>query len=88
MTEQDAFIDKLNALLNHDGLLFITSVVSEKEADYEAFDSKNDRLLKKRLTEKSFKELFLRHNFKILKSKFWIGNKGMEIFARKSAKLS
>ena len=83
MNEQDKFLNKLKTLLKKDGILYITSVVSDKKNNHEAFDSGNDGLLKKRLTAKSFKNLLTEHNFKILKFKYWIGKKGMEIFAKK-----
>ncbi len=82
--KQDKFLDRLNALLKKDGILYVASVVSDRKEDYEAFDSGNDNLLKKRLTGKSFKHLIAKHNFKALKFNFWVGKKGMEIFARKS----
>jgi len=84
MNEQDKFLDKIKSLLKKDGVLFLTSVVSDKKSDYEAFDSGNDGLLKKRLTAKSFKNLLVQRNFKILKFNYWVGKKGMEIFAKKS----
>ncbi|MFH1089569.1 MAG: class I SAM-dependent methyltransferase [Candidatus Uhrbacteria bacterium] len=80
--KQDKFLAKLKTLLKKDGILYITSVVSDKKEDYEAFDSGNDSLLKKRLTEKSFKNLLIRHGFEILKFKYWVGKKGMEIFCK------
>lgn len=83
MIEQDKFLDKIKSLLKKDGVLYLTSVVSNRK-DYEAFDSGSDGLLKKRLTAKSFKNLLVHHNFKILKSSYWVGKKGMEIFAKKS----
>ncbi len=84
MNEQDKFLDKIKSLLKKDGVLYITSVVSDKKIDYEAFDSGSDGLLKKRLTAKSFKNLLVQRNFKILKFNYWVGKKGMEIFAKKS----
>jgi len=82
--EQDKFLNKLNALLKKNGILYITSVVSDGKENYETFDSGSDGLLKKRLTEKSFKELLVAHNFRVLKFKYWIGKKGMEIYVKKS----
>ena len=84
INEQDKFLNKLSTLLKKDSILYITSVVSDKNEDYEAFDSGNDGLLKKRLTAKSFKNLLTQRNFKILKFSYWVGKKGMEIFAKKS----
>jgi len=81
--EQDKFLNKLQTLLKKGGVLYITSVVSDKKEDYETFDSGSDGLLKKRLTENSFKDLLIRHGFKILKFKYWAGKKGMEIFVKK-----
>ncbi len=81
--EQDKFLDNIKSLLKKDGIIYITAFVSEKRRDYEAFDSGNDGLLKKRLTAKSFKNLLIQRNFKILKFNYWIGKKGMEIFAKK-----
>ena len=84
LDEQDKFLDKINALLKKEGVLYLTSVVSDNKSDYEAFDSGSDGLLKKRLTAKSFKNLLVQRNFKILKFSYWVGKKGMEIFAKKS----
>ena len=84
--EQEKFLDKLYVLLTKDGILYITAVVSDKKEDYEAFDSGNDGLLKKRLTEKSFKKLLKQHGFKVLRFKYWVGKKGMEIFAKECSK--
>jgi 2-polyprenyl-3-methyl-5-hydroxy-6-metoxy-1,4-benzoquinol methylase len=83
LKEQDNFLNKLKTLLKKDGILYITSVVSDKKEDFEAFDSGNDGLLKKRLTKKSFKNLLVRHDFEILKFKYWADKKGMEIFCKK-----
>ncbi|MFZ2970203.1 MAG: class I SAM-dependent methyltransferase [Minisyncoccia bacterium] len=79
--KQDKFLNKLHSLFKKNGTLYITSVVSDKKEDYEAFDSGSDNLLKKRLTGKSFKHLLAKHGFKVLKFKYWVGKKGMEIFA-------
>jgi hypothetical protein len=84
MNEQDKFLDKIKTLLKKDGVLYLSSVVSDKKIDYEAFDSGSDGLLKKRLTAKSFKKLLVQRNFKIIKFSYWVGKKGMEIFAKKS----
>lgn len=83
INEQDKFLDKLTHLLKKDGILYLTSVTSDTGENYEAFDSGNDCLLKKRLTEETFKDLFGKRNFKILDFKYWVGKKGMEIFAKK-----
>lgn len=82
--EQDKFLEKIRALLKKDGILYITSIVSSAKKDYEKFDSESDGLLKKRLTARSFKILFTQHNFKILKFNYWVGKKGMDVFAKKS----
>jgi len=84
MNEQDKFLDKIKTLLKKDGVLYLSSVVSDKKIDYEAFDSGSDGLLKKRLTAKSFKKLLVQRNSKIIKFSYWVGKKGMEIFAKKS----
>lgn len=84
MKKQDKFFDKLRELLKSGGILYITSAVSEKKEDYEAFDSGNDNLLKKRLTAESFKNLLTKHKFEIIEFNYWVGKKGMEIFAKKS----
>ena len=81
--EQDAFLNKINILLKEGGVLYLTSVLSDKNEDYEAFDSGSDGLLKKRLSTKSFKDLFIKHGFAILKFKYWVGKKGMEVFVKK-----
>lgn len=83
MDKQRAFLNKLNTLLKKGGILHITSAVSDKKADYEAFDAGEDKILKKRLTEESFKELLGSHNFEILGFKYWEGGGHMEIFAKK-----
>ena len=80
---QDKFLEKLKSLLKKGGILYITSAVSEKKRNYELFDLGEDRLLKKRLTESSFKEIISRHGFDVLEFKYWAGKKGMEILARK-----
>jgi 2-polyprenyl-3-methyl-5-hydroxy-6-metoxy-1,4-benzoquinol methylase len=84
LTEQDAFLEKLSRLLKNGGILCLTSNVSETGADYEAFDSGNDSLLKKRLTAESFRELLIRHGFEPIHFSFWTGGQGMEIFGRKT----
>lgn len=81
--EQEKFLNKLFLLLKQGGVLYLTSVVSHKKECFEAFDSGNDGLLKKRLTAKSFKSLFTHRDFKILNFKFWVGKEGMEIFVKK-----
>lgn len=81
--EQNKFLNKLKTLLKKGGVLYITSVVSDKKENYEAFDSGSDGLLKKRLTAKSFKKLFEKNDFRILKFNYWIGKKGMELFVKK-----
>lgn len=83
LNEQDKFIFKLKSLLKKNGILYITCAVSDRKVDYEAYDSGNDELLKKRLTAKSFKELLLKYGFRILKFKYWDGKNHMEIFAQK-----
>jgi 2-polyprenyl-3-methyl-5-hydroxy-6-metoxy-1,4-benzoquinol methylase len=83
LKDQDAFLSKLSALLKPNGILYITSVVSDRREDYEAFDSGNEKLLKKRLTSKSFKKLMEKHGFKTMNFKYWVGKKGMEIIAEK-----
>ena len=83
INKQDKFLDKLTHLLKKDGILYLTSVTSDTGENYEAFDSGNDCLLKKRLTERTFKGLFEKRNCKILSFKYWVGKKGMEIFAKK-----
>lgn len=83
LAEQDAFLRKLYTLLKKDGVLYLTSVVSDTRKDYEAFDSGNDQTLKKRLTTASFKKLLMKHGFELLKFRYWVGKKGMEVFARK-----
>lgn len=82
--EQRVFLRKLNSLLKPNAVLYISCVVSEKNIDYEAFDSGNNNLLKKRLTPKSFKDMLVANNFKVKQFKFWGGKKGMEIFAIKN----
>ena len=82
LSEQDKFIFKLKSLLKKNGILYITCAVSDKKVNYEAYDSGNDGLLKKRLTAKSFKELLLKYDLKILKFKYWDGKNHMEIFAK------
>ncbi|KKQ80612.1 MAG: S-adenosyl-L-methionine-dependent methyltransferase [Parcubacteria group bacterium GW2011_GWC2_38_7] len=83
MAGQNKFLKKLNTLLKKDGVLFISCAVSDTKEDYEAFDSGSDGLLKKRLTAKSFKSLLEKNNFTILKFRYWVGKKGMEIFTKK-----
>lgn len=80
--EQDNFLKKLRVLLKKDGILYLTSVVSDKKEDYDIFDL-NNKITKKYLTPKSFKDLLMKHNFKILKFKYWEGKKGMEVFVQK-----
>ena len=83
INEQDIFLKKLNTLLKKDGILYITSVVSDKRENYEMLDARDNKIVKKRLTAKSFKNLLIQYNFEILKFKYWIGKKWMEIFAKK-----
>jgi hypothetical protein len=83
LKDQDRFLSKLNLLIKPNGLLYITSVVSDRKEDYEAFDSGNEGLLKKRLTSKSFKKLMEKNGFEMKKFKYWFGKKGMEIIAEK-----
>jgi 2-polyprenyl-3-methyl-5-hydroxy-6-metoxy-1,4-benzoquinol methylase len=80
--EQDRFIKKLKVLLKKGGILYLTSVISDKKEDYDIFDF-NNKIIKKYLSSKSFKNLLIKHNFKILNFKYWKGRKGMEIFAQK-----
>ncbi len=80
--EQDKFIKKLRVLLKRDGILYLTSVVSDKKEDYDSFDL-NNKITKKYLSASSFKNLLMKNNFKILYFKYWEGKKGMEIFAQK-----
>lgn len=84
--EQNKFLKKLRSLLKKDGVLYLTSVVSDTRKDYEAFDSGSDGLLKKRLTAGTFKNLLTQHNFRILKFNYWVGRRGMEIFASRKAR--
>jgi 2-polyprenyl-3-methyl-5-hydroxy-6-metoxy-1,4-benzoquinol methylase len=81
---QDKFLSKLHSLMKNNGILYLTSNVSDKKEDYEAFDSGNDGLLKKRLMPTSFKDLLINHGFTILKFTYWEGKKGMEIIAKKA----
>ncbi len=83
LEKQDKFIIKLKSLLKKDGILYLSSAVSDKKIDYEAFDSGNDGLLKKRLNSKSFKKLLIDNNFKLLRFRYWQGKNHMEIFASK-----
>lgn len=83
ISEQADFLNKLHALLTPKGVLYITVAVSDEDEDYEANDSGNDGLLKKRLTEKSFKDLLADHGFGILEFNYWAGKSHMEIFLRK-----
>ena len=83
--DQDRFVDKLFDLLDDGGVLYLTSVVSDSETDYEAYDSGVENLLKKRLTAHSFKNLITKRCNEIIEFNYWSGNKGMEIFARKLA---
>ncbi len=80
--EQEKFIKKLKSLLAKNGVLYITSAVSDKKEDYEIYDS-NEGINKKYLSSKSFKNLLLKKGFKILKFKYWVGKRGMEILAIK-----
>lgn len=81
--EQIKFIKKLNTLLAKNGVLYITAVVSDKKEDYEFFDLKDNGILKKYLQAKTFKNLLTDNGFKILKFKYWVGRRGMEIIAIK-----
>ncbi len=81
--DQVKFVKKLRNLLKVDGILYLTSVVSDKKRNYEIQDVEKGNIIKKRLTVKSFKELILGNNFSILEFGYWQGNKGMEIFAQK-----
>lgn len=81
--EQDKFLRKLKSLLGKNGILYITSVVCSKKEDYEIIDLKDGNILKKYLLAKSFKNLLINNGFKILKFKYWVGKRGMEIFAQK-----
>ena len=80
---QEQFIKKLNSLLTKDGVLYITSVASDKKEDYEILDLKDNRILKKYLQAKTFKNLLINNGFKISKFKYWVGKNGMEILAIK-----
>lgn len=81
--EQEKFIKKFNTLLIKNGVLYITSVVSDKKEDYELLDSKDNGILKKYLQAKTFKNLLINNGFKILRFKYWVGKRGMEIIAIK-----
>jgi 2-polyprenyl-3-methyl-5-hydroxy-6-metoxy-1,4-benzoquinol methylase len=84
LAKQDQFLNKVNSLLKKGGVLYLTAVTSDNKKDYEAFDSGNGNLLKKRLTAKSFKNLLAKHNFTVLKFAYWTGKKSMEVFTKKS----
>lgn len=81
--EQDRFLEKLNKLLKKNGVLYITSAISESKEDYETSNASSTGILKKYLTSKSFKALFGEQSFKVLNFKYWVGKKGMEIFIKK-----
>ncbi len=81
--EQENFLKKLGELLKSGGILYITCAVSDKNSDFEAFDSGNGNLLKKRLTPESFKSMLTDQCFEIKQSNFWNAKKAMEIFASK-----
>ncbi len=83
LDDQTKFIKKLKVLLKKNGILYLTAFVSDQKGDYESFDSGEDKLLKKRLTTKSFKSLLSNNGFEIISFKYWEGKRGMEIFARK-----
>lgn len=83
LADQTRFIKKLKVLLKKNGILYLTAFVSDQKIDYEAFDSGEDKLLKKRLTAKSFKSLLSDNGFEIIGFKYWEGKRGMEVFARK-----
>ncbi len=78
ISQQDKFIEKINSLLNKEGILYLTSVTSEKDIE----EIKNGLNIK-RLTEDSFKTLILKHSFKIQSFKYWAGLMGMDIIAKK-----
>jgi 2-polyprenyl-3-methyl-5-hydroxy-6-metoxy-1,4-benzoquinol methylase len=78
INDQEKFVHKLHMLLKKNGVLYITSVVSDKE-DYET----NEDVIRKRLTEKSFKKLMTKNGFKILEFKYRFGKKAMDMFAKK-----
>jgi len=83
LDDQSGFLDALNKNLSIGGILYLTSVVSDKNSDYEAFDSGNDHLLKKRLRPATFKKIIADHGFKILRFSFWSEKKGMEVICKK-----
>ena len=78
VSEQTKFLKKIKSLLKKNGLLYLTSVVSNKD-----IEDMKDGILIKRLSSKSFKELLLKNGFKIIKFRYWEGKRGMEIFATK-----
>lgn len=86
LQKQDDFLKKIRVLLKKGGILYLTSVVSEKKDDYEAFDSGNGGLLKKRLSAKSFKDLLHSHGFNVLKFQYWSGKKGMKVIVSKGVR--
>jgi len=67
---QDKFLEKIASLIKKDGVFYLTAVVSDIDKDYEAYDSGNERLLKKRLSKKSFESLVTKHNFEILQHNY------------------
>lgn len=86
LQKQDNFLKKIRGLLKKGGILYLTSVVSEEDDNYEAFDSGNGGLLKKRLSAKSFKDLLHSHGFDVLKFQYWSGKEGMDVIGRKIAR--
>ena len=79
--EHDEFFRKVDSLLKNGGILYLTSVVSNK--DIEDIEEIKNGLIIKRMTEDSFKELTVNHGYKLLSFKYWKGLKGMEIIAKK-----
>lgn len=84
LNEQERFLKRLKALTQKGGIIFLTSVVSDTKEDYEALDSGNDGLLKKRLMPKSFKKLLLNQGFILLHFRYWTEGRGMEVIVKRS----
>ncbi|MEI6296035.1 MAG: methyltransferase domain-containing protein [bacterium] len=83
IAEQDDILNIFNNSLKKEGILYITSAISDEEKDYEAYDADVIKILKKRLTPDSFKNLIINHGFKIIEFNRLTTKRHMEIFARK-----
>lgn len=93
LENQEKFIKKIYNILKSGGILYLSSKRSG-DNDSEGWDDdafkeykervgKNVKIFRKSITEKSFKNLLIKNNFKIIEFNIWDNKKWMDAFCEK-----